>query len=160
MMMAELGEEYHCVGYPVNSGSSGFVEYPFLVGVNDKTENREIVSDFLQYLLSERKQNMSGGASVRKDVLCSGVMEHSTYSEGAVYMDTAGGYRELASKPDGSSFLPEYLEVLENAAPLPTWREQIEGVVLEESQAYFKGDKTAEDVASIIQNRVQLFLDE
>ncbi len=160
MMMAELGEEYHCVGYPVNSGSGGFVEYPFLVGVNDKTENREIVSDFLQYLLSERKQNMSGGASVRKDVLCSGVMEHSTYSEGAVYMDTAGGYRELASKPDGSSFLPEYLEVLENAAPLPTWREQIEGVVLEESQAYFKGDKTAEDVASIIQNRVQLFLDE
>lgn len=44
--------------------------------------------------------------------------------------------------------------------PLPIWHEHIEGVVLEESQAYFKGDKTAEDVASIIQNRVQLFLDE
>ncbi len=44
--------------------------------------------------------------------------------------------------------------------PLPIWHEHIEGVVLEESRAYFKGDKTAEDVAAIIQNRVQLFLDE
>ena len=79
------------------------------------------------------KKSLVGCASVRKDVLCSGVMEHSPYSEGAVYMD---------------------------AAPLPIWHEQIEGVVLEESQAYFKGDKTPEDVAAIIQNRVQLFLDE
>lgn len=81
MMMAELGEGYHCVGYPVDSGSGGFVECPFLVGVNDRTENKEIVSDFLQSLLSDRKQSMSGCASVRKDVLCSGVMEHSSYTK-------------------------------------------------------------------------------
>lgn len=160
MRKAELGDEYHCVGYPVNSGSGGFVEYPFLVGVNDRTEKGEIVRDFLQYLLSDRKQSASGYASVRRDVLCGGVMEHSAYSEAAVYVDAAGGYRELASKPDGSSFLPEYLEVLENAAPLPVWHENIEGVILEESQAYFRGDKTPEDVAAIIQNRVQLYLDE
>lgn len=158
-MMAELGEGYHCVGYPADSGSGGIVECSALVGVNDKTGNREIVSDFLQYMLSERKQSMTGYASVRKDVLCSGVMEHSPYSTGAVYIDAAGGYRELASKPDGSSFLPEYLEILENAAPSPQFG-QIAGIVLEESMAYFQGDKTAEDVAAIIQNRVQLFLDE
>ena len=160
MQMAELGEEYHCVGYPVNSGSGGFVEWSFLVSVNSKTENEKVVRDFLEYLLSDRNQRMGGYASVRKDVLCDGVMERSVYSEGAVYVDAAGGYRELASKPDGSSFLPEYLEVLENAAPLPLWCEQIQGVVLEESRAYFEGDKTAEDVAAIIQNRVQLYLDE
>lgn len=160
MQMAELGEEYHCVGHPVNSGSGGFVDCSFLVGVNDRTENGEIVRDFLQYLLSDRKQSASGYASVRKDVLCGGVMEHSAYSDGPVYVDAAGSYRELASKPDGSSFLPEYLEVLENAAPLPLWHEQIEGVVLEESRAYFNGDKTPKDVAAIIQNRVQLYLDE
>ena len=162
MSMAELGEGYHRVGYPVNSDSGGFVECWFLVGVNDKTDHEEIVRDFLQYLLSERKQSMGryALASVRKDVLCGGVMEHSAYSESAVYVDAAGACWELASKPDGSSFLSEYLEALENAAPLPLWHEQIEGVVLEESRAYFEGDKTAQDVAAIIQNRVQLYLDE
>lgn len=103
MMMAELGEGYHCVGYPVDSGSGGFVECLFLVGVNDRTENKEIVSDFLQSLLSDRKQSMSGCASVRKDVLCSGVMEHSSYSEDAVYVDAVfdyyyAGARKLAEQ--------------------------------------------------------------
>lgn len=86
------------MGYPVDSGSGGFVECPFLVGVNDRTENKEIVSDFLQSLLSDRKQSMSGCASVRKDVLCSGVMEHSSYSEDAVYVDAVDYYYAGARK--------------------------------------------------------------
>ncbi len=158
--MADLGEGYQCIGFPGNGSYGGFVECPFLIGVGNKTENAEIVRDFLQYVLSDRKQGQSGGSSVREDVFRSRVIEHTEFGKGAIYMDAAGGYRELGSKPDGSSYLPEYLDILEKGADLPVWNIRIGGVILEEAETFFNGDKTAEAVAEVIQNRVQLYLNE
>lgn len=159
MIMAELGEEYQCVGYPVKEGYGGFVECYSLVAVSNKTENREIAGDFLRYLLSDWTQREAADASVRRDILCGSVVEHMPHEEGPVIMYTYG-YTPLASKPDGSSFLPEYLEILERSSPLPEWNKVTGGIILEEAQAYFDGDKTAEAAAAIIQNRLQLYLNE
>ena len=97
---------------------------------------------------------------MREDVFRSRVIEHTEFGKGAIYMDAAGGYRELGSKPDGSSYLPEYLDILEKGADLPVWNIRIGGVILEEAETFFNGDKTAEAVAEVIQNRVQLYLNE
>ena len=64
----------------------------------------------------------------------------------------------LGAKPDGTSFLPEYKEILDKGIAEPkedNWPIQM---VREEAQAYFNKDKTAEDVAEIIRNRVWLYL--
>lgn len=156
--MAKLGEGYRCVGFPVEEGYGGFVECTFMVGVNAKTENEEIVRDFLQYLLSDRTQRGNGFAkTVRMDTLRNGLME---YMESMTEMDYMYGGLVLELKKDGSSYLPEYLEIMERGIPLPIWNAEIGGVILEEAEAYFNGDKPAEDVAEIIQNRLQLYLDE
>ncbi len=34
------------------------------------------------------------------------------------------------------------------------------GIILEEAEAYFRGDKTADEAAEIIQKRIQLYLEE
>ena len=36
----------------------------------------------------------------------------------------------------------------------------VQNIIMEESEAYFSGQKSAEDVAKIIQSRVQIYVDE
>ena len=66
----------------------------------------------------------------------------------------------LDGKEDESSFLPEYLELLENGTPEPIWLDDVGSIIVEEAMAYFKGDKEAGEAAAVIQSRVQVYLDE
>ena len=38
--------------------------------------------------------------------------------------------------------------------------EEVLNIILEEAAGYFEGHKSVEDVASVVQNRVQLYLNE
>lgn len=158
--MAGLGEGYHCVGYPVDSGFGGFVECSFCIAVNAKTEQEEIIRDFLKFVFSDRKQGELGILSVRRDILSGGVREHTELGKGPIFWQGNGNFIELAGKPDGSSFLPEYLDILEKGTALPGWDADMGGIILEEAEAYFRGDKTADEAAEIIQKRIQLYLEE
>ncbi len=51
------------------------------------------------------------------------------------------------------SLINEATTVTEDYSPIPN-------IVADEAQAYFSGDKSAEDVAKVIQNRVSIYLSE
>ena len=68
--------------------------------------------------------------------------------------------RNLAAKPDGNTWLEEYLEFLENCRPQPVLPGQISKIISEELSAFLEGDKSAEETAEIMHRRVQLYLDE
>ena len=53
-----------------------------------------------------------------------------------------------------------YWDILERADNMLTNSDSVSAIVTEESPAYFAGQKTADEVARIIQNRVQVMLDE
>ena len=61
--------------------------------------------------------------------------------------------REMAEK---------LMAFLEAADFTPDWglRQMVVSIVLEESEPYYTGDKSLEEVTGIIQNRVQLLLKE
>lgn len=50
--------------------------------------------------------------------------------------------------------------LIEEARPPVRWESELRQMIGEEAGALFAGQKEAEEVARIIQNRVQLFLDE
>lgn len=55
----------------------------------------------------------------------------------------------------------EYLSgILDEAKSDNMWLKQIRSIIQEEAQYYFQNQKTVEETAQIIQNRVQLYLDE
>ncbi len=62
-------------------------------------------------------------------------------------------------RKDGTSYADEFIELMDIAVPGSVYYE-IFDIVYEESGAYFAGDKTEQEVAHIIQSRVQLYLDE
>ena len=68
--------------------------------------------------------------------------------------------QELCIKEDGSTILEGYIALLESCVPYPGTYETIESIVWEEAAAYVSGDKSAAEVARIVDSRVQLYLDE
>lgn len=156
--MAALGDGYKCVGYPTDSGSGSYISCPECLAVTAVTEKYEVVCDFLQYLMSERAQRSV--ASVRRDILSTYVVEDPGSSEGPYFLVKKRTINPLGGKPDGSSFLPEYMEIMENGISDEGASSQIRSIVSEEAGAYFAGDKSAEEAAEIIQRRVWLYLNE
>jgi len=68
--------------------------------------------------------------------------------------------KELALKPDGSTYLEEYLDFVESCQPAPYIPVQIRLIVQEEAHSFFEGSKGAVETAEAIQSRVQLYLEE
>ena len=156
---AGFSEDFHCVGYPTNGANGSVVTCYDCVVVSELAENREIVDDFLKYLLSEECQVAYTVNWVRRDVMTDHVQEHTGRSEGPVFKINDHSIVQLEGRADGSSYLDEYLILMEEGAVLSTEYE-IQNIVLEEAASYFSGDKSEQEAANVIQRRVQNYLDE
>ena len=51
-------------------------------------------------------------------------------------------------------------ELLENAAAPDMRSEEVLNIIMEEAEPYLAGEKTAEEAAQVIQNRMQLYMSE
>lgn len=165
-VMAELGDGFHCVGFPTEGSYGGGVSCYNYIAMNADGENQKAAIDFIQYLLSERVQRSMGIRTVRRDVLTDNVKDGNMESEGygtfryPVFQNYDRAVIPLDGKPDGSSFLPEYLEILEKADYMSNWVDDLGKIVIEEAGRFFSGDMPAEEVARTIQSRVWIYLNE
>lgn len=163
--MALLGEDFHAVGYPAKEGNGNLLmTYMGCVAVSSKADHREIIDDFLRFIVGDKAQRLYGIDWVRMDVLSDSVEEHvEIYGSSNLEPVFRQGNRSvipLAGKPDGSSYLPEFLDAMNNSIPYESEMNLIRNIVQEEVGAYFAGDRSAAEVAEIIQKRVQIYLDE
>ncbi|MBD5528359.1 MAG: extracellular solute-binding protein [Lachnospiraceae bacterium] len=160
-----LGEYGHIVGYPTESGSGNYVDsysYGYLV-VNAQTKYREEIGKFFSLLLSYDNQFKTDGGCVRMDVIRDCVVYDEWHKRYFMLRSSDLENREIqeiALKPDGTTYMEEYLAFVESCEPVPYIPQQIVQIVREETAPFFEGSKEAEDVAGIIQRRVQLYLDE
>lgn len=153
----------HIVGYPTRDGGKNYVSSnnPYLV-VNAKSEHLEEIKALFTYLLSYECQFEESHSSVRKDVIRDSVVVNEF--DGTLRLkvsNTKNTFMELDTKPDGTSWLEEYLAFLDTCVPKPDWSyTQIGKILSEELAPYFAGDKSAEEVTKIIQSRIKLYLEE
>lgn len=165
---AAVGEDFHAVGFPTGEktghlmwGDSG------CVAVNTAADHREIIDDFLCFVVSYKAQKQYNTAWVRADVLKNSVREQREVygypNPVPVFILAENGQvtmTPLEGKPDGTSYLPEFLETVYDTLPYEAELDVVRSIVTEEADAYFAGDKGLEDTIRIIQSRVQLYLDE
>lgn len=162
---ALLGEGYHAVGYPTD-GESGnlMMAYDGYVAVNAHAGNREIVDDFLCFLTDYKSQRQYSADWIRKDVLRDCVEERrELYGYPALVPVFKSGDRSvtvLDGRADGTSYLEEFLQIAEFGIPYATELDAIRGIMQEESDVCFAGDRSPQETAEVIQRRVQLYLDE
>lgn len=69
-------------------------------------------------------------------------------------------FQTYSEKDVTEEWVEEYRQAMEEVRVVPLRTESILKIVCQEAQDYFKGIKSAEQVAEIVENRVQLYLDE
>lgn len=161
--MAILGENYNCVGFPTGGGCGSYISCDNFLVVNKAAKDLETIYKYIQYLYEIENQRKGGYRSVRKDVVSSFVVYADYWPDGtkkAQYSLGDGVFVLLESKPDGTSYLEEYLEYVDNCVPEPAGTEAVWRIISEEADLYFEGGKDIDWTVDAIQKRVQLYLDE
>lgn len=153
----------HVVGYPTRDGGKNYISSnnPYLV-VNAQSEHLEEIKELFAYLLSYECQFEESYSSVRRDVIKDSVV--CSPHDGTLKLKVSASknvYMALDAKPDGTSWLEEYMAFLDTCEPRPNWNyTQVGKILSEELPPYFEGDRRAEEVAKIVQSRVKLYLEE
>lgn len=152
---------YYPLGYPTENGTGSYWDCGGCVVVNRHTEHWEQVKQFLISLYDYDMQSQGSGC-VRRD-LAEGPTEretgHPIYGDCLFYNDGIG-WHYVYENPEGGIWMEEYIEFMDSCVPRRRGTTEIENIITEEAGGFFAGDKDAQTVAELIQNRVQLYLNE
>lgn len=151
------GREYLIYGYPTESGQVYQVSSSDSCAMYAGSAHKEGVWQFLESLLQEENQKyhsmLDAGIPIRRSVLERMIKEEGWADEACKVGD------ELVTMAE------EEFEIMENIVVNGKFvpdglNSDIWSIIEEETAAYFAGDKSAEEVAHIIQSRVGLMLAE
>lgn len=161
------------IGFPREEGNGIYVLSTNFY-VSSLTKQREGCRAFLDFMLSEEVQkdyvefgSSDDGAAVREPLLAVSLsaLERSIQlkkrerDSGNVVRVTEEGI-QYSGKGLSEEQEAAFRFLLENARPGNFYIQEIEGMVYEELAPYFAGQRTAEEAAGMLHNRVQLYLDE
>ncbi|MCH5341957.1 MAG: extracellular solute-binding protein [Acetatifactor sp.] len=149
---------FHYVGCPGQSGVGVYNNTTTFVVVNRDAKDKEVIGEFLNYLLGEEAQKGVTYTPVNRKVIENEVDAYEKMIEEALKQDA-----QWVQEPiwEYRKFAEQYFALLDGAEfPEAPYGVHIWDIVMEEAEAYFAGTKSAEEVAKVIDNRVQLYLDE
>ena len=158
--MSLLGEGFHWVGIPTHGECGNQVYATNFLVVSKDTENMDLIREFLPTLYGDELERLYPDNCLRRDVLRNRVIDASEWNPKAQFRQDEGVYLQLECKPDGTSYVEEYIAFMDSCVLMPAGDDTIASIVLEEIPAYFSEDKNMDKVIDIIQSRVQIYLDE
>lgn len=161
-------EPVTAIGFPTDTGRGSTINTNLMFAISSKTKNADAAWDFVrQFFTDEYQQNISGGLPVRisaRDSVKKLAQEKSYYMDGdkKVYYDDTYfvNGEEVILEPPTDAQIDEVFAFAETLTTKYSYNTNITDLVNEEAQAYYTGQKSAEDVAKVIQNRVQIYVDE
>lgn len=166
-----FGDDYEIAGVPTADGSLKYSLTPSQIyGMNALSEHKEGAWAFFEYLLTEylieyMQERLGYEFPARKDILERELQGYVDYvhpdTDTGVYYHTNQYSRERMERtPEG--FTEEdkqaVLHIIDNSYSASLGNDRIRYILQEETEPFFKGHKTAEEVAKIIQSRVSLYL--
>ncbi|MDE6516396.1 MAG: extracellular solute-binding protein, partial [Acetatifactor sp.] len=157
--LALFPEDYHCVGVPTERESGNLVNAGHFLVVNRNSENMDLILEFLPTLYGDEIERKYPQNCLRRDVLRSRVIIPD-WGFGPQFSMGESTYLILSSKPDGTSYVEEYIAFRDSCILSPIEDAWVASIVLEEVEPYFAGDKDMDTVIGIIQSRVQTYLNE
>lgn len=163
-----FGEPVSFVGFPSESGNGSYLQSSTTYALSAKSKNLEGAWDFVRYYLTEEYQKEVGYFPVNKALfteLSKDAMERPYWEDEngeKQYYDntmTING-ENIVISPLTQEQLDQVVEFIESVNNRYYYNESVSNIVNEEMGAYYSGQKSAQDVANIIQSRVQIYVDE
>ena len=173
-----FAEPVNLIGYPT-FGDSGLTlsSNGTTVGMSASSENKEGVWEFIRFNVTKDRQENVGSPNGGFPILRSALEKQFESDREPVYgKDENGAKKEMpkstwASNMGSDNFTVEVyaateeqtnrmMEMIETAQTGERMDQEILSIIMEESSGFFEGQKSVENVAEVIQNRVQLYLNE
>ena len=155
------GEDINIIGYPVKNGSGSIVRFSRLMAINAKSENKEVAWQFIRSFLTEEGQRSISGNMPLDKKLYENMIEEAMKPLGeGDKMSYVFGNIEFKIGELSSENADKMREEVYGINSRYIHNSNIYSIILEESGAYFAGDKSAQEVADIIQNRVNMYIEE
>lgn len=165
-----LGGDYTFVGFPSvsgkteGSGSKALICAQNLMTLSAGSDHLDGAWDFARYYLTDEYQkSLESSLPVNRQIFEEWAVEETRRP---YYTDENGERVEYdltlnqVVPPLDQSQLKEVIALVESADAVPFEDNVVMNIINEELGSYFSGQKTAEDVAAIIQNRVQIYVKE
>ena len=156
--MSAIYKSCDILGMPLSKSTDFLTSYNS-ISASAFSDKDELIRAFINLSLSEECQIKYSTSHVRRDVLVNHVYEHTDITEEPIILIGGHNIIPLSAKEDNSSFVNEFIDLMDNGVPASVEYE-IRDIIMEEGSAYFEGAKSAEEVARIIQSRVKLYLEE
>jgi len=151
----QSGGKIRTVGFPSADGTPVFLfSASQNLAIYAESPNKDGAWAFMEFLLSADEQSWYSSSNdvfpVRRDSFEAYLTRAYSYLEEDMVHSL-----DLSRKdtPEKLRYMTEHLGMNQNDSEIST-------IVSEELQAYFRGQKTADETAKIIQSRAQLYLDE
>ena len=163
---AIFGGDVTFIGYPTTEGNGAMLSLNSPIGISKNCDDVEGAWQFLRTLYLPDKSSddndysYSYGFSVRKD-------KFEKYCTDAMKKNENGGSSwswgefEIEIQPATQEEVDQVKDLVYNTTAVAgAVSDDITNIITEEAAAYFSGQKSAEDVAGIIQSRMQVYLSE
>lgn len=161
------GEDITFVGYPSETGDCAVTDAGFMFGISESCENKEAAWAIVNHFFSDEYQNKINDENtcnpVIKSVLDEKLADRTREDPNSIYSTTL--YKEGTDELSDDKFIKketvqQVYDYILNVEFSPYKNEIIQNMVVEECAAALAGEKTAEEVAEILQGRVEIYLSE
>lgn len=176
---AMFGEEITFIGYPTVDGSAGnFLFGENCFGIAAKSSNKEGAWEFVESLLGKTENSRhSWGFPSRQDMLDEMFAEemkaeYAVDENGETLLDENGAPIVISNHsygwddwecdifPATQEQVDLLKEVIASAKVSSQGSDEIMNIIMEETEGYFQGQKTVDEVMKVIQSRVQIYVSE
>lgn len=174
MEQGSFGEPITFIGYPGAGGNgSAFSSSGTMLAITSKANNKEGAWEFVRYFLTKDYQELyvsqhSYRFSVRMDIL----EEQMALAKERPYWEMEDGTKEYyddsywlngESIPIGVNTDEDnqkMMDFIKSVNRVKSYNEEVQKIINEEAGSFFEGQKSAADVARIIQDRVYTYVNE
>ncbi|MCM1027619.1 MAG: extracellular solute-binding protein [Roseburia sp.] len=175
--------EAACVGFPTADGSVGCALYTNnALAIAANSAHKEGAWSFIEGFLADKAENgdsddfVTNRTRLEKNVASALAAEYAVYDDGTLVVDKEGNHIvtnyvgstitfadgwTFVSHPPTEEEVQKVFSLIGKAVRRPDRESDILlNIINEEADAFYQDQKSADEVADLIQNRIQLYLDE
>ncbi len=163
-----IGKEITFKGYPSNTGGCSAMDNDFSLAISDKSKNKEAAWEFVKMFLKEDFQNRVGyyvgGFPIKKSCLekLAENTKNPTQDIGNIPIQSGlqvgDEYKEIGFIDDEG--IEKVNDLIKSINTSEKYNSNIRNIIDQELELFFLGDKTAEEVAKLIQTRISTYINE
>lgn len=164
-----FGEKMTPIGFPTDSKNGSGISFNLDFAISAKSDEQEAAWDFVRYYLTDEYQdNIAYGLPVKLtqiDKLAKKAQSRPFYlDEDGKKVEYDNTYNlngvDVVVPPMTQEQTDTVIGYLKNLNQTMNYNSNVTDIITEETASFFAGQKTAKEVADIIQSRIQIYVNE